>query len=137
MLGKQNKEPSFAHLVMLGLMATFPPTRFLLNLHRKKIIDNSTIEEKPHNLTQTPVIYIHGFRGGDYTTNVMVNEALKQKKMDKFLRVTVDLFKNVTLEGTWTDDENPIIQLIFKQKIVGVYAICYYLRGGGGGGARK
>ena len=127
MLGEQNKEPRFAHLVMLGLMATFPPTRFLLNLHRKKIIDNSTIEEKPHNLTQTPVIYIHGFRGGDYTTNVMVNEALKQKKMDKFLRVTVDLFKNVTLEGTWTDDENPIIQLIFKQKIVGVYAICYYL----------
>lgn len=126
-MAKQIKEPGFAHLVLLGLMATFPPTRFLLNLHRKKIIDHSTIEEKPHHLTQIPVIYIHGFRGGDYTTKVMVDEALKQKGNPKFLKVTVDLFKNVTLEGTWTADENPVIQLIFQQKIVGVYAICYYL----------
>ena len=68
----------------------------------------------------------HGFRGGDYTTNVMVHQATKDKG-NKFLKVTVDLLGNFKLEGTWTGDKHPIVQIAFRQRIVGIYGIDYYL----------
>lgn len=122
------KEPSFAWMFCLGLMATFPPTRWLLRLHKRKISDTSTTEQVPVNLNQTPLIFVHGFRGGDYTTNIMVNQTCKLKENPKFLKVVIDVFGNYEIQGTWTNDKHPLIQLVFKQKILGVYGISYLLR---------
>lgn len=125
----KQKDESFATMVTIGLLATFPPTRWLLRLHKRKIIEHVNYEEKdPQVKEQIPIIYIHGFRGGDYTTNIMVHQAGKDKGDAKYLKVTSDLFGNIKMEGTWTGDKHPIIQLVFKQRVVGIYAICYYLR---------
>lgn len=124
---KKTKEKNFTQLVFLGALASTPITRPLLHFKSAKIIDHST-KQKPLINKQNPVIYIHGFRGGDYTTKVMVQEAGKVKNNPDFLKVTIDLYGNILLEGTWTNDEKPIIQLVFVQKIVGVFAICYYLK---------
>ena len=123
------QEPSLFNMISLGLIASFAPTRIFLRMHRKHIEDHVTVEKKKGNFEQIPIIYFHGFRGGDYTTKVMVDQALKDthKQADKFLKVTVDLFGNFRLEGTWTGDKQPIIQIAFRQRIVGIYGIDYYL----------
>lgn len=120
------KEPSFTKLVILGLLATFPPTRWLLRLHRRKINDSSITQDT--DIEQTPIIYVHGFRGGDYTTNALIEQTCKDKKNDDYLKITIDLFGNIDLEGTWTKDNHPLVQLVYKQKIVGIYAGSYLLR---------
>jgi len=124
----KNKEPSIARMTVLGLMATFTPTRWLLRMHKRKVEDSSTTEEVDSPMEQIPVFYVHGFRGGDYTTNKMVQAACEAKGTDKFLKATIDPFGNFILEGTWTADKQPIVQLIFKDRIAGVYASSYYLR---------
>ena len=124
----KNKEPSIARMTVLGLMATFTPTRWLLRMHKRKVEDSSTTEEVDSTMEQIPVFYVHGFRGGDYTTNKMVQAACEAKGTDKFLKATIDPFGNFILEGTWTADKQPIVQLIFKDRIAGVYASSYYLR---------
>ncbi len=131
----KDKEPKMAYKVFIAILASIPFTRPLLHLRRRKIIDQSVIEEPrkatadcPKPPTQVPVIYIHGFRGGDYTTEIMVQKAGELKKEPKFLKVSVDLFGNIELSGTYTNDSKPIIQLVFKEKIIGVFAICYMLR---------
>ena len=124
----KNKEPSIARMTFLGLMATFTPTRWLLRMHKRKVEDNSTLEKIDPESEQIPIFYVHGFRGGDYTTNKMVQAACKAKGTDKFLKATIDPFGNFILEGTWTGDQQPIVQLIFKDRIAGVYASSYYLR---------
>ena len=55
---------------------------------------------------QWPILYIHGFRGGDYTTQKMIESALKcnGKKSDQFLKAIINWRGKVTYEGTWTDD---------------------------------
>lgn len=58
----------------------------------------------------------------------MVQQALIDKGTSKYLKVTTDLLGNFKLEGTWTGDRNPIVQVVFRQRLVGVYAIDYYLR---------
>ena len=113
------------NMISLGLLATFAPTRIFLKMHKRHITDNVVIEES--DLEQVPIIYFHGFRGGDYTTNVMVHQATKDKGNEKFLKVTVDLLGNFKLEGTWTGDKHPIVQVAFRQRIVGIYGIDYYL----------
>lgn len=123
---KTQKEPTMFNMISLGLLASFAPTRFLLRLHRRKIQDHVTVQ-KPLNSQQVPIIYLHGFRGGDYTTRVMIRQALRDKHNPHFLKVTVDLLGNFTLEGTWTNDRHPIIQVAFRQRIVGIYGIDYYL----------
>ncbi|MBP2057473.1 putative alpha/beta hydrolase family protein [Lactobacillus colini] len=125
----KQKDQSFTYMLTIGLLATFPPTRWLLRLHKRKIIDKVTYEKRnPKIKEQIPIFYIHGFRGGDYTTNIMVQQAGIDKGSSKYLKVTSDLFGNIKMEGTWTNDRHPIVQLVFKQRVVGVYAICYYLR---------
>ena len=89
---------------------------------------SSSIEDPEFTIEQIPIFYVHGFRGGDYTTNKMVEAACKAKNTDKFLKATIDPFGNFILEGTWTADKQPIVQLIFKDRIAGVYATSYYLR---------
>lgn len=121
------QEPSMFSMIALGLIATFAPTRPFLRMHKKHIEDHVTVEEKSGDFEQVPIIYFHGFRGGDYTTRVMVKHALADKKSDKFLKVTVDLLGNFKLEGTWSGDRQPIIQVAFRQRIVGIYGIDYYL----------
>lgn len=124
---RKTKEPNFLQLVMMGIMASTPLTRPFLKMRRAKVIDNSTIE--PTTLTeQIPVIYVHGFRGGEETTNELVFQAEKTKEHQGFLKMVIDLHGNIELSGTYTGDQNPIIQLVFKQKLVGVFAISYYLK---------
>ncbi|WEV39913.1 alpha/beta hydrolase [Lactobacillus sp. ESL0684] len=120
-------EPSRLNMICLAILATFAPTRILLRLHKTKITDNVNIINNT-KCEQIPIIYFHGFRGGDYTTNAMVKQALKDKGDSRFLKVTVDLWGNYKLEGTWTDDAQPIVQVVFRQRLVGIYAIDYYLR---------
>lgn len=123
------QEPTMSSMIGLGLLATFAPTRPFLRMHKKHIENHAVIEEKNGSFDQIPIIYFHGFRGGDYTTRVMVQQALIDKKLakDKFLKVTVDLLGNFKLEGTWTGDQQPIVQVAFRQRIVGIYGIDYYL----------
>lgn len=125
---KDEKEPSLFSSVTLGLLATFTATQWMLHLHKRKIADSSKRQAKQGDFEQVPIIYIHGFRGGDYTTNVMIRQTTKLKKNNNYLKVTVDVFGNFKLEGTWTGDEHPLVQLVFEQKIIGIYAICYLLR---------
>ncbi len=122
------QEPSRLSMLFLAALATFAPTRIFLRLHKKRIEDSATIEPKKGDFEQVPIIYFHGFRGGDYTTKVMVQQALIDKGTSKYLKVTTDLLGNFKLEGTWTGDRNPIVQVVFRQRLVGVYAIDYYLR---------
>lgn len=122
-----DQEPSMFNMISLGLLATFPLTRPFLRMHKKQIEDHTTIQAKSADFEQIPIIYFHGFRGGDYTTRVMVDQALKDKKNSGYLKVTVDLLGNFKLEGTWTGDKQPIIQIAFRQRIVGIYGIDYYL----------
>ena len=71
---------SVNQMIALGLLATFPPCRIFLKLHRPKIADQATVEERPAAAgEQVPIIYIHGFRGGDYTTNVMSRQPVKPR----------------------------------------------------------
>lgn len=121
------KEPSMFNMISLGLLATFAPTRPFLRMHKKRIEDSVKIEKKQGDFEQIPIIYFHGFRGGDYTTQVMVDQALKDTGKDSYLKVTVDLLGNFKLSGTWTGDRQPIVQVAFLQRIVGIYGIDYYL----------
>ena len=57
----------------------------------------------------------------------MIQHATSDKGNKKFLKVTVDLLGNFKLEGTWTGDKHPIVQVAFRQRIVGIYGIDYYL----------
>ncbi|WEV37105.1 alpha/beta hydrolase [Lactobacillus sp. ESL0677] len=123
-----SEEPSRFNMLALAILASIAPTRPLLHLHKKHIDDKAVIEEKAGDFEQVPVLYFHGFRGGDYTTNVMIKQALKDKDNPKYLKVTIDLLGNFKLEGTWTGDLNPIVQVVFRQRLIGVYAIDYYLR---------
>ncbi len=123
-----SKEPSHFNMLCLAVLATIAPLRIFLRLHKRRVEDLATIEPKVGAFEQVPIIYFHGFRGGDYTTNVMVKQALKDKGNPKFLKVTADLWGNFKLEGTWTGDRHPLVQVVFRQRIVGVYAIDYYLR---------
>lgn len=122
------KKPNVFSMSIIGLLGTFVPTRFLMRMHKQRIKDVSITQVSNPALKQVPIIYIHGFRGGDYTTNVMVQKTASLKSNSTYLKVTVDLFNNFEISGTWTNDEHPIVQLVFKQKIVGVYAISYMQR---------
>ncbi|CCI86057.1 cardiolipin synthase [Lactobacillus pasteurii DSM 23907 = CRBIP 24.76] len=119
------KEPSMFNMLALAGLASFKLTRPFLRLHKRKIDDQATVELATEK--QVPIIYFHGFRGGDYTTKIMIDKALEAKKSDKFLKVTADLFGNFKLEGCWSSDKHPIVQVVFRQRIVGIYAIDYYL----------
>lgn len=78
---------------------------------------------------QWPVFYIHGFRGGDYTTEKMIHSALKfnNKKNKEYLRANINWRGKITYEGTWTDDLHPIIQVVFQNKWVGSNQISYWM----------
>jgi uncharacterized alpha/beta hydrolase family protein len=120
------KMPSRRRMITIGLMASFPPTRLILKAHGKRLLNEAVIE--PSQVEQEPILYLHGFRGGGYTTERMVASALAAKGSRKFLKVTADLWGNVKLTGTWTSDRHPLVQVVFKYRIVGTKGICYYLR---------
>ena len=122
-----SNEPSVGVQVYTGLMASCPLTRVFLQMHKKHIDDQSTIEKAHTNIKQVPIIYFHGFRGGAYTTRKLVGAALKDKQNKDFLQVTVDLRGNFKLRGTWTGDRNPIVQVVFRERVIGIYGIDYYL----------
>ncbi|MBA1392433.1 alpha/beta hydrolase [Lactobacillus sp. XV13L] len=122
------EEPSRFNMLFLAALATIAPGRLFLHLHKRQIEDTAAVENKKGDFEQVPIIYFHGFRGGDYTTNAMIRKALKDKGETRYLKVTADLLGNFKLEGTWTGDASPIVQVVFRQRLVGVYAIDYYLR---------
>lgn len=76
---------------------------------------------------QWPVFYVHGFRGGDYTTEKMIDSALKYNKKQEYLKAIINWRGKITYEGTWTEDKHPIIQVVFKNKWVGSNQISYWL----------
>lgn len=127
---KRGKNPdprdhSLAMMFFLGILATFPPFRIFLKLRGKRVSDLA--ENQASGSDQVPIIYVHGFRGGDYTTRMMVEDALKQKGDARFLKVEADLTGRIKLTGCYTGDKQPIIQLTFKDRIAGYQAINYYL----------
>ena len=125
---QKETKPNLLLMTTLGLLGTFTPTRWILRLHPQKVRDTSTTESIDNSKKQIPIIYMHGFRGGDYTTQMMVQETTKLKSDHGYLKVKVDLCNNFEISGTWTNDPHPIIQLVFKQNIAGVYAISYMQR---------
>lgn len=76
---------------------------------------------------QRPVLYVHGFRGGDYTTEKMVKSGLKYTGKTEFLKAIINWRGKITYEGVWTDDETPIIQVVFQNKWVGENQIAHWL----------
>lgn len=74
------------------------------------------IQKRDLNFKQIPTIYVHGFRGGDYTTNKMVLSAQQATDTHTYLKVLVDYRGNLTYEGSWSDDPNPLVQIVFKDK---------------------
>lgn len=76
---------------------------------------------------QRPVLYVHGFRGGDYTTEKMVKSGLKYTGKSKFLKALINWRGQITYEGSWTDDASPIIQVVFQNKWVGENQIAHWL----------
>lgn len=119
-------EPAMSRLITLGIIASFRPTCSLLNLYRTHLIDRSVHEEFTGD--QIPVIYVHGFRGGSHTTKYMIEKACQAKGRHDFLQVKQDLRGNIIIEGTWTADPHPIIQLTFIDRIVGISGINFYLQ---------
>lgn len=120
-----SSDPSTFNMISLGLLATFAPSRWILRLRKLSVDNFATIN--PILQKQCPIIYIHGFRGGAYTTQVMVDEVCKLKHDSHYLRVIMDLSGKVTFEGEWTSDKHPVIQLVFRQRIIGKKGINYYL----------
>ncbi|MBA1434095.1 alpha/beta hydrolase [Lactobacillus bombi] len=65
---------------------------------------------------QIPTFYVHGFRGGDYTTQKMVASAQNFTQSPAFLRATVDWSSKIHYSGYWTTSKFPIVQLVFKDR---------------------
>ncbi|UQS82210.1 alpha/beta hydrolase [Bombilactobacillus folatiphilus] len=65
---------------------------------------------------QIPTFYIHGFRGGNYTTEKMVGSAQKVTGSPVFLRATVDWHSKINYSGYWSTARYPIVQLIFQDR---------------------
>lgn len=65
---------------------------------------------------QVPTLYVHGFRGGDYTTNKMVLSAQNALHSETYLKVLVDWHGRLTYQGSWSDDPNPLVQIVFEDK---------------------
>ncbi|UQS84161.1 alpha/beta hydrolase [Bombilactobacillus thymidiniphilus] len=65
---------------------------------------------------QIPTFYVHGFRGGDHTTEKMVGSAQQFTDSPVFLRATVDWHGKIHYSGYWSTALHPIIQLVFKDR---------------------
>ena len=65
---------------------------------------------------QIPTFYVHGFRGGDYTTQQMVSSAQEFTQVPVFLRATVDWSSKIHYSGYWSTARFPIVQLVFKDR---------------------
>ncbi|WP_261806717.1 alpha/beta hydrolase [Lapidilactobacillus luobeiensis] len=76
---------------------------------------------------QIPTIYVHGFRGGDYTTNKMVLSAQNATRSDTFLKVIVNWRGELSYEGQWSTGPYPLIQIVFKDKWMPVLQIVNWL----------
>ncbi|WP_225420462.1 alpha/beta hydrolase [Lapidilactobacillus bayanensis] len=74
------------------------------------------IKQRDTTTKQIPTLYVHGFRGGDYTTNKMVLSAQRVTATHTFLKVLVDWRGNLTYEGRWSNDPNPLVQVVFRDK---------------------
>lgn len=79
------------------------------------------------NIKQIPTLFVHGFRGGDYTTEKMVLAALSYTQANDFLKITVDWRGKLSYEGTWTNNFNPLVQIVFADKWVGSRIMAVWL----------
>ncbi|MFD1465263.1 alpha/beta hydrolase [Lapidilactobacillus mulanensis] len=78
--------------------------------------ENREIISQPDQPAQVPTVYVHGFRGGDYTTNKMVLSAQETIHSNTYLKVLVDWRGQLSYQGSWSDDPNPLIQIVFEDK---------------------
>ncbi|MDO1605773.1 alpha/beta hydrolase [Lactobacillus sp. YT155] len=83
-----------------------------------KKTQTADIPNRQKNLVsdQIPTLFVHGFRGGDYTTEKMVIASLGKTGADDFLKVKVSRFGRITYEGTWTNNKYPLVQIVFQDK---------------------
>lgn len=88
-----------------------------------KLLPTTTI---PVPESSIPVIYVHGFRGGDYTTNNLVRSAQKMIKSHHFLKVMVDYRGRIYCKGTYDTQHRPLIQLIFEDNWSTTTQITYW-----------
>lgn len=77
---------------------------------------------------QIPTIYVHGFRGGDYTTNKMVLSAQQATNTKTFLKVFVDWRGHLKFVGSWPTGPHPLIQLVFRDKWMPTAQIVNWLK---------
>ncbi|MGR3742381.1 alpha/beta hydrolase [Companilactobacillus sp. DQM5] len=91
--------------------------------------NNNSIPKHQDGLipNQIPTLFIHGFRGGDYTTEKMVLASLNKTDADDFLKITVNRLGKISYEGTWTNNKHPLIQIVFKDKFTISQIMSYWL----------
>lgn len=82
----------------------------------KRPVAQIIMKQPPATVGQIPTLYLHGFRGGDHTTNKLVLSAQKALNVDHFLKVFVDWRGRLTYEGSWPTERFPLLQIIFKDK---------------------
>ncbi|GKQ43268.1 alpha/beta hydrolase [Companilactobacillus sp. RD055328] len=83
--------------------------------------------EKHLSDAQVPTLFVHGFRGGDYTTEKMVLASLAHTDANDFLKATIDGIGRITYEGTWTANKYPLVQIVFKEKWTGAHFMAYWI----------
>lgn len=100
-------------MIIGALTVSFLPKRLAQHLDLSTVTPHQASKAKP----QVPTIFVHGFRGGVATTDAMVTAALAYTQQTDYLRVIVDWRGGVRYQGTWTQNENPIVQIIFEENI--------------------
>lgn len=93
----------------------------------KQPVKQIILNQPPATVGQIPTLYLHGFRGGDHTTNKLVLSAQKALRVDRFLKVFVDWQGRLTYEGSWPPDRFPLLQIIFKDKWIATDQISAWL----------
>lgn len=75
-----------------------------------------TIDSATSSTDQIPTFFVHGFRGGNYTTQEMVKSAQIVTHSPVFLRATVDWNSKIHYSGYWSTAKYPLVQLVFKDR---------------------
>ncbi|MCH4171212.1 MAG: alpha/beta hydrolase [Lactobacillus sp.] len=99
--------------IAAALTYSLLPKKLVQGLDLSKVTPHTL----PNHAQQIPTIFVHGFRGGLTTTEKMVESAIEFTHQADFLRVIVDWRGRITYQGTWTNNDNPIVQIIFEENI--------------------
>ncbi|MDO4912720.1 MAG: alpha/beta hydrolase [Lactobacillus sp.] len=119
----QQQNEDTKKLIFVGLLATNRLTRWLLRLHPHRHQNLAKVTKMPE---QIPVLFYHGFRGGDHSTQVIVDHTSNKLKRG-YCKLIVDLYGNITLTGEWSG-KNPIVQVVFKHRILSTAGFDYCMK---------